>query len=159
MTVAGNANVTISGISASGSGFSVSGNSNVTLTPGQSVTISVVFNPKGAGSASGDVLVSSNASNSSLKIGLSGDGIAAASSHTVALNWQASSSPVVGYFVFRGASANNLSQLNGTALASTSYTDKSVVNGQTYVYAVKSIDASNVLSNFSNSVTVSVPSQ
>lgn len=160
LTVAGTANVTISGISASGTGFSASGNSNVTLTPGQSVTISVIFNPKAAGSSSGDVLVSSNASNSSLKIGLSGDGVAtAATSHTVALNWQASRSPVVGYFVFRGASATNLSQLNGTALASTSYTDKSVVNGQTYVYAVKSIDAGNVLSNFSNVVTVSVPSQ
>jgi hypothetical protein len=159
LTAAGTANVTISGVSASGTGFSVSGKSNVTLTPGQSVTISVVFDPKAAGTFSGDVLVSSNASNSSLKIGLSGDGVAAKSSHTVALNWQPSASPVIGYFVFRGASANNLSQLNATALASTSYTDRSVVSGQTYIYAVKSIDSANVLSNFSNAVTVSVPAQ
>lgn len=159
LTAAGNANVTISGITASGTGFSVSGQSNVTLAPNQSVTISVSFQPKAAGSATGNLLVSSNASNSSLQIGLSGDGLAATSSHSVALNWQASTSPVIGYFVFRGSSANTLGQLNVSAVPSTSYTDKTVANGQTYVYAVKSIDASNVLSNFSNTVTVTVPSQ
>lgn len=159
LTVAGSSNVTISGVTASGTGFSASGNSNVTLTPGQSMTISVAFDPKAAGSSTGDVLVSSDASNSSVKIALSGDGVAASSSHTVALNWQASNSPVIGYFVFRGSSANNLSQLNITAVASTSYTDKSVANGQTYVYAVKSIDSANLLSPFSNTVTVTVPSQ
>ncbi|MGH9686848.1 MAG: choice-of-anchor D domain-containing protein [Candidatus Acidiferrales bacterium] len=157
LTVAGSDDVTISKVSASGTGFSVSGQSNITLAPNQSVTISVAFEPKAAGSESGKLLVSSNASNSSLQIGLSGDGVAASSNHSVALNWQPSTSAVTGYLVFRGSSSANLSQLNVSPVASTTYKDASVVSGQTYVYAVKSIDASNLLSSFSNTVTVTVP--
>ncbi len=159
VTVAGTENVTISGVTVSGTGFSVSAPANKTLTPGQSVTISVGFSPTTAGSVNGKVLVSSNATNSSLQIALSGDGIAVSTTHSVSLNWQASTSPVIGYFVFRGSTTTNLSQLNTAAVPSTSYTDETVTNGQTYVYAVKSVDASNVLSNFSNTVTVTVPSQ
>lgn len=157
LTAAGNASVTISKSTASGSGFTASGPSSVTLAPGQSVTISVGFQPKAAGAVSGSVLVSSNASNSQLKITLSGDGIVVTSNHSVALNWQASSSPVIGYFVFRGSSTSTLAQLNAIAIGSTSYVDKTVTDGATYVYAVKSIDASNILSGFSNTVTVTVP--
>jgi len=159
LTAAGTADVKISSVTASGSGFSVSGGSNVTLTPSQSVTISVAFQPSAAGSATGKLTVSSNASNSSLGISLSGDGVAASTHHSVALNWQPSSTPVIGYFVFRGSSESNLARLNVNDLATTSYTDKSVVNGQTYVYAVKSINASSVLSGYSNPVTVTVPAQ
>jgi len=52
-----------------------------------------------------------------------------------------------------------MAQLNAIALATTSYVDRTVANGATYVYAVKSIDANNVLSDFSNTVLVKVPSQ
>lgn len=159
LTAAGDANVTIASVSASGTGFAVSGGTNVTLAPNQSVTVSVSFQPTAAGTVSGKLLVSSDASNSSLQIGLSGAGVAAGGNYSVALKWQASSSPVIGYFVFRGPSASNLSQLNGIAVASTSYTDKNVVNGQTYVYAVRSVDVSDVLSNLSNMVTVKIPNQ
>jgi Abnormal spindle-like microcephaly-assoc'd, ASPM-SPD-2-Hydin len=159
VTAAGTANVTISSVAASGAGFSVSGGSNVVLAPNQSVTLSIGFQPGAAGAATGKLLISSNAANSTLQIALSGSGVAASGSHSVALNWQASTSPVTGYFVFRGPSSSNLSQLNATAVPTTSYTDHNVVNGQTYVYAVKSIDSSNVLSNFSNPVTVTIPNQ
>lgn len=158
LTAAGSNDVTISKVTASGTGFSVSGQSNMTLAPNQSVTLSVSFGPKAAGSSKGTLLVSSNASNSSLQITLSGDGVAPSGHHSVALNWQSSKSPVTGYFVFRGSSSANLSQLNVSPVASTSYTDTNVTSGQTYVYAVKSTDANNVMSNFSNSVTVKVPS-
>jgi Cep192 domain 4 len=159
LTAAGNSNVTITSVTASGTGFSVSGPSNVILAPNQSLTISVGFQPKATGSATGKLVVSSNASNSSMQIALSGYGLAAGGNHSVALNWQASTSPVIGYFVFRGSTAANLSQMNVNAVASTSYTDRNVVNGHTYVYAVKSMDASNLLSSFSNTVTVTVPNQ
>jgi hypothetical protein len=158
LTAAGTKSVRISKATASGTSFTVSGPSNITLTPGQSVTISVGFQPKATGNATGTLLISSNASNSSLQIALSGEGVTA-STHTVALNWQGSASPVTGYFVFRGTSTSTLAQLNATALATTSYLDRTVVNGVTYVYAVKSIDSNNVLSNFSNTVMVKVPSQ
>jgi hypothetical protein len=155
ITAAGNKSVTITSVRASGTGFVVSPQSNVALAAGQSLTVSVSFEPKSTGSAAGQLLVASSASNSSLKIPLSGDGVT--SSHSVTLNWQASPSAVIGYFVFRGSSAGTLAKLTAGAVASTSYTDKTIADGQTYVYAVKSINATNVLSGFSNYVTVSVP--
>ncbi len=158
LTVAGTKNVTISSATASGAGFTVSSPANITLAPGQSVTISVGFQPKTTGNATGKLLVSSNASNSSLQIALAGEGVTA-STHTVALSWRPSTSPIAGYFVFRGSSTATLAQLNAIALATTSYVDRTVANGATYVYAVKSIDANNVLSDFSNTVLVKVPSQ
>jgi hypothetical protein len=155
ITAAGNKSVTISSVSASGTGFVVSPQSNVVLAPSQSLTVSVSFEPKSTGSATGQLLVASNASNGSLKISLSGAGVT--SSHSVTLNWQPSASAVIGYFVFRGSTTSTLSQLTTNAVASTSYTDKTIADGQTYVYAVKSINSSNALSGFSNIVTVSVP--
>lgn len=158
LTAAGTKSVTISSVSASGSAFVVSPQSHVALAPGQSLTVSVSFDPKATGSATGELVVASNASNSSMDIALSGDGVPQGSgTHSVTLNWQPSASAVTGYFVFRGPSATTLAQLNASALPSTSYTDNTIGSGQTYVYAVKSIDSSNVLSAFSNYVTVSVP--
>lgn len=158
LTAAGSKSVTISSVTASGAGFVVSPKSNVVLAPNQSVTVSVSFEPKSAGQAAGKLLVASNASNSSLQISLAGDGVTqTGGSHSVALNWQPSKSAVTGYFVFRGANSSSLAQLNAAPLASTSYTDKTVADGQTYVYAVKSVDSSSVLSSYSNFVTVAVP--
>ncbi|MDE3110432.1 MAG: choice-of-anchor D domain-containing protein [Acidobacteriota bacterium] len=157
LTVAGSSSVTISSSTASGAGFNASGPSNMTLAPGQSVNVSVSFQPKAAGNVTGTLLISSNASNSSLQITLSGAGVASTGNHSVSLNWQPSTTAVTGYFVFRGSSIGTLAQLNSSAVASTSYVDKTVVSGSTYVYAVRSLDASNILSNFSNAVTVTVP--
>ena len=159
LTDVGTANVSISTVSATGSGFSAGGGSNVTLTPNQSVTISVNFDPTAPGSAQGSVSIASNASNSVSKIGMSGVGVAEVVVHRVALNWQASPSQVIGYFVYRGPTASDLSRLNSSAEPSTSYTDTSVAGGQTYFYAVTSIDSSNVESAQSNQVSVTIPSQ
>lgn len=158
LTVTGSENVTISKVTAAGSGFSASGGSSTVITPNQSVTVSVGFEPMAAGAATGTLLISSNASNSSLQIPLSGDGISGAS-HSVTLSWQPSTSSVIGYLVFRGASASSLNQLNSNPVSSTSYTDTGVVNGQTYVYAVKSASSGAMVSGFSNSVSVTVPAQ
>ena len=77
LTNTGGSNVTISGVAASGTGFSASGISPpVTLTPGQVATFSVKFTPASAGSASGNVTVTSNGSNPTLTIPLSGTGLA-----------------------------------------------------------------------------------
>jgi hypothetical protein len=161
LTDVGTANVSISGVTVTGSGFSASGGSNVTLAPNKSVNISVTFNPTAKGGVQGNLSISSNASNSPLKIPLSGTGVSAPSAqqHSVTLNWQASPSQVIGYFVYRGTSANNSSRLNGSASASTTYTDSSVANGQTYLYSVTSVDSSNVESSPSNQISVTIPSQ
>lgn len=156
ITAAGSQSVTISSVTTSGTGFTVSPQSNVVLAPSQSLTISVGFQPKSTGSAAGKLLVASNAANSSLDISLSGAGVTGGN-HSVTLSWQPSASAVTGYFVFRGSSSSTLSQLNANALPATSYTDNTIAGGQTYIYAVKSISASNALSTYSNYVTVAVP--
>jgi len=77
LTNSGNSNVTISGVTTSGGGYTASGvSANTTLTPGQAATLSVAFAPTVAGSASGSVSVASNASNSPATIALSGSGVA-----------------------------------------------------------------------------------
>ena len=78
VTNTGGTSITISQVAISGSGFSFNGISTpVTLTPGQSATFSVSFAPSSAGSASGNLTVTSNASNPTLTIPLSGSGTAA----------------------------------------------------------------------------------
>jgi hypothetical protein len=160
LTDSGTASVTISGVSTSGSGFSVSGGTNVTLAPNGSTTISVSLDPVSAAGTTGTLTITSNASNSTLTVSLSGTGVAAPTAqHSVSLNWQASASLVSGYFVYRGSSASNTSKLFVTAIAATTYADSTVANGQTYFYAVTSVDSNGVESSPSNEVSVTIPSQ
>lgn len=71
----GSAPVTISQASVSGAGFSLTGLSfPVTLSSGQSVSFSAVFQPSAAGAAAGSISLTSNASNSPAAIALSGTG-------------------------------------------------------------------------------------
>jgi fibronectin type 3 domain-containing protein len=59
--------------------------------------------------------------------------------------------------VYRGPAPGSLSKLSNTVDTSTSYTDSTVVGGQTYVYAVASVDSSNIESAQSTPVTVTMP--
>ena len=156
LTDAGGTNITISGVSITGAAFSASGGLNATLTPNGSVTISVSFDPTSAAAAQGTLSISSSASNAVLSIPLTGTGTAAVQ-HSVALNWEPSASQVTGYFVYRGASASSTSRLFVTAIAATTYTDSSVASGQTYFYAVTSVDSNNVESAPSNEISVTIP--
>jgi HYDIN/CFA65/VesB-like, Ig-like domain/Cep192 domain 4 len=75
ITNTGGSSVSVSQITVSGTGFSLSGNpAPITLIAGQSATFTVGFTPQATGAASGNVKVSSNASNSTLTITLSGTG-------------------------------------------------------------------------------------
>jgi len=77
VTNTGGTSVTISQVGVSGTGFSLSGiTAPVTLTPGQSAAFTVGFTPAAAGSAGGNVTITSNASNPSLTIPLSATGVA-----------------------------------------------------------------------------------
>jgi hypothetical protein len=74
----GGASATISGITATGAGFSISGaNTPITLGAGQTTSFTVTFLPQSTGSFSGNVVVASNATNPSLNIGLSGSVVGA----------------------------------------------------------------------------------
>jgi len=74
----GTASVDISTVSVSGSGYSASGVANGTnLTPGQSATLTVTFDPSTAGNLPGTVKITSDAAGSPLSISLAGTGVAA----------------------------------------------------------------------------------
>ena len=162
VTSSGNANVNISSASVSGTGFSLSGSGgSETLTPDQAQKYTVNFDPKAGGSASGVLTINSNAPNSPMKISLSGTGTSSSpdTSHTVALNWNASKSSVIGYNVYRGTkSSGPYTKLNGSVNTSTSYSDSSVSDGTEYYYVVTSVNSEHVESSDSNQVAVTIPS-
>lgn len=77
LTNTGGADVTISQQTLAGAGFSTNGlNLPLTLTPGQKVTFSVIFSPQSNGTINGSLTITSDASNPSLQIPLSGTGVA-----------------------------------------------------------------------------------
>jgi hypothetical protein len=159
LTNHGNSNVTISSVLVSGAGFS-KGNAiaGVTLTPTQSTTLKLEFAPTKAGSATGSVTITSNATNSPAKIALSATG-ALQDSHWVTLRWDPSTSPgIVGYYVYRGTeSGGPYSKVNSSAIAGTQYTDTSVQAGHTYYYVVRSVESNGVQSSYSDQVPANVP--
>ena len=76
LTNTGTVRVTVSQVTVSGVGFSISAFSlPMTLTSGQSVTFNATFAPTTAGGVTGSISVASNASNSPATVGLSGTGI------------------------------------------------------------------------------------
>jgi hypothetical protein len=155
-TNSGSVNITVSGVTVSGAGFTASGISNgQIITPGQVVTLSVTFAPAATGSVTGNVTVTSNASNSPTSISLSGSGVLA---HTATLNWIASTSTVIGYNIYRGtASGGPYSLVNSSPIATTQYVDSGVLAGQTYYYVATAVASGNVESTYSNQVTAVVP--
>ena len=76
VTNMGGSNAQISEIGVSGTGLSVSGiTMPVTLTPGQSTSFSVTFAPQSVGNVSGNVSVTSDASNPNLDVPLTGSAV------------------------------------------------------------------------------------
>jgi hypothetical protein len=157
LTNTGGSNVSISNVTISGAGFSMNGISiGLILSSGASVTMNVTFAPAASGSVTGSVIIASNSSNSPLTISLSGAGVVA--THSAALTWTASTSVVVGCNVYRGSTSGGpYTKLNSSLDASTTFTDSSVLSGQTYYYVVTAVDSNNVESTYSNQVTAVIP--
>lgn len=157
---AGSSDITITSAAWNGAGYSLSGITfPVTVAAGQNVTFSVTFAPQAAGSASGSVAFESNATNSPATETLAGTGTQQQQSqHSVSLNWDASTSQVVGYNVYRRiGSTGSYARLNPSLNTATAYTDNSVQSGQTYDYVTTAVDANNVESTYSNEATAAIP--
>jgi hypothetical protein len=156
LTNTGTADLSISNISTSGTGFNTSAGSNIVLTPNQSVTVSVNFVPAAPGNVSGSLAVSSNARDSMLQIPLPGTGTTGPS-HSVVISWNPSASDVVGYYVYRSSvSGGPYTKLTLSVDPVPSFTDTNLVSGS-YFYVVTSVSANNTESGFSNEVEVIVP--
>jgi hypothetical protein len=150
-------NVTVSSVSVGGSEFTVSG-IPVTIAAGQSANFAVTFTPQSSGAASVTAVFTSNASNSSASVTLTGTGVAA-SAHTVNLSWDASTSPgIIGYNVYRRTgSSGSFAKINTAPDPLTSYADSSVADGQTYYYETTSVNSSNEESVASTPVKAIIP--
>ena len=87
LTSSGTAAVTVSAITVSGTGFSISGvSAPVTLNPGATATLTVVFDPTTSGAATGAVTISDNASPATATVSLSGTGTATAALSAITCN-------------------------------------------------------------------------
>jgi hypothetical protein len=161
----GSAAVTVSATSITGAGFAFSGATfPLTISSGQSATLSVQFDPTSAGAATGQMTITSNSSaNPQVQVSLTGTGETAppAASYQVNLGWTAptsSSDPVSGYNIYRATGTSSTFQkLNSSVSAPVSYTDDSVQGSTSYQYYVTAVDSSGVESVPSNTATVTVP--
>jgi Abnormal spindle-like microcephaly-assoc'd, ASPM-SPD-2-Hydin len=158
LTNSGNANVTISGVNATGAGFTPSGvTAGTTLTPNQTATLSVAFDPTTPGAVTGALNVTSNATNSPATISLSGTGVAPTS---VVLSWTpSSSSDIVGYNEYRGTTLGTYSKINSSLVTGTTYADTTVQSGQdiTYYYVVTAVNSNGLESADSSPASVTIP--
>ena len=160
ITSTGQQSVTIQSLSFSNATFSNSSVAlPVTLSKGQSLTVNVTAQPEST-AQTGTLTVTSTANDPT--VSLSETAITTQPvSHSASLTWQApssSSDAVDSYQVDRAASGSTQYSTVGTTVASsTAFTDTSVTSGQTYVYEVRSVDASGNTSNPSNTITLTIP--
>ena len=150
--------VTVSGLSISGTGFSLAQvSTSFTLAAGATKSLTVTFSPIDAGNASGSITVTSNATNPSLSIPVSGTGVTA-TTHSVTLSWTASTSQVAGYNCYRSTSPSGpFSVLNSSLISSTSFVDHAVQGESTYYYYVTAVDSLGNESMPSNHVSATIP--
>jgi Abnormal spindle-like microcephaly-assoc'd, ASPM-SPD-2-Hydin len=159
---ASGASVTVTAASTNNSSFTLSGVSlPFTLKAGQSTSFTVTFSPATSGAAGGTLTFTSNAQPSTTAESLTGTGISA-STYSVNLSWNASTSPnISGYNIYRAVystACGSFAKINSTVNTSTLYTDTIVTDGSSYCYATTAVNSSNEESGYSNVVSpVQIP--
>jgi hypothetical protein len=80
------------------------------------------------------------------------------SSHSVTLSWNASTSTVSGYNIYRNTlSGGTYVRINSSPVAGLNYTDSTVQSGTTYYYVTTAVDNTGMESAFSNQVSAAIP--
>src|SRR5579863_2987809 len=135
-----------------------SGVAGATIAAGQTAELKVTFAPKVAGSVTGKVTISSNASASPSTITVEGAGVSG-TGHSVTLNWAPSGSAnIVGYYVYRMSLLDmSYAKLTSSAVTGLKYTDTSVSAGETYYYAVTAVNSSGAQSGYSDQAVAIIP--
>lgn len=89
---------------------------------------------------------------------VSGLNFTAGVAHSVALSWNASTSVVAGYNVYRSiVSGNQYSRVNSALVGGLAFTDTGLQSGSTYYYVTTAVDSNGNESTFSNQVTANIP--
>jgi hypothetical protein len=153
----GQLDVAITNVIIAGPGLHVSGLPVGTiLAPGQAGTARVTFAPSFVASISGNVIIASNASNSSLAVSLLGRGVALAS-HGVILSWSPSGPNATGYRIYRRIDGGSYQLMNASPQPTPNFADVAVTAGQTYFYAITAVSANNLESGYSTELQVTIP--
>jgi hypothetical protein len=159
LTSTGTTPVTVSAVTITGTGFSVSGATfPLTLSSGQTATLNLQFDPTATGAITGKLTISSNSStNGSAVVSLSGTG----EPHEVDLSWVAptsSTDPAAGFNVYRSGDGGNTYQLlSSLSETQSTYMDTTPQSSLAYDYVVKAFDASGDESAPSNMTSVTIP--
>jgi len=148
--------VTVSAASLGSSLFSISGITlPLTLNAGQSAAFDVLFTPQSGGTFTSTLDFASTAAGSPTAEALGGSGVEPV--YTVNLSWDASTSQVAGYNVYRSSTlSGTYSKVNPALDAATSFTDNTVASGATYYYDVTSVNSSGTESSPCTPVKVTV---
>lgn len=154
----GTGSVNVSAANVNGSDFSVTGLTlPATIAAGRTLPVTLTFTSSQSGAASGSVSFVSTATNSPATASLSGSGTAPLP-HSTDLSWIASTSPVIGYNVYRGTASGGPYVMIVTApQAGTTYTDLTVQSGITYYYVVTAVDSTGNESSYSNEAVAVIP--
>ncbi len=155
---AATSDVKVSSAAWNGQGYAVSGITfPVTVATGTSVHYTVTFTPQVAGNSAGSISFVNDGSSSPVVQALDGSG-AQTGSHTVGLSWDASTSAVIGYNVYRGIqSGGPYQRLTSSPQPDTSYSDSTVSSGTTYYYVATAVDSSQAESAYSNQAQAVIP--
>jgi len=76
--------------------------------------------------------------------------------HSIALEWNASSSSVDGYYIYRGLQTGGPYSRISALETGTTYTDSAVESGEEYFYVVTAV-AESVESSYSNEASGVIP--
>lgn len=148
--------ITVFSAASSNSQFTIAGATfPLTISAGKSTNVDVVFSPTTSGASSGKLTFASNASDSQVSEPLTGIGVVA--QYSVQLSWNASTSSVAGYNVYRGTVAGRYSKINTALDPNTAYTDSTAVSGTTYYYAATAVSSSGQESSYSAPLKVVIP--
>jgi hypothetical protein len=166
LTNTGNIGLTVKSVSVVGAGYSITGlSSGVSLSPEQKLEFQVWFHPSKSGTSAATLVANVSSLPSPLKLAVSGSATVSssasptpASSHSVTLIWNPSSSSVTGYHVYRGgASGGPYSRISGGVITTLNYLDSSVLSGDRYFYVVTALGSDGMESPFSNEVSTDIP--
>lgn len=154
---AGKTTLTIDQIQVSSASFTVSAPAlPASLAPGAALNITLAFAPQTPGGVSATLMISSADLPSPETVPVQGN---AQLAHSVKLSWNASASAVNGYYVYRAGSSNGpFTRLTVFLLAGLSYTDSTVVSGNSYTYYVTAVDGAGAESAPSNETVATIPS-
>jgi hypothetical protein len=129
----------------------------VTVAPGKSVELPVIFTPTTSGREVGSITLANTGQDPQLQLKLAGNGVDD-SHHSVALSWEPGDQDFVGFNIYRSTvDGGPYTKINPKLDSSPSFTDSSVQGGLTYYYCATEVDAQGQESAYSNIAEATIP--